>query len=324
MAIQRAGVVGGGVSGRGIARSLASVGIDVTLVEASASALEQSLAALRDGMQRDIARWALTEGERDLVLGRIRGVSTIRALAGCGIVFESIQEDFRAKVDLLQELDRVLTPAVPILSNSSTISLTDLSATLPPDRRGWLVGLHFHHPVTRVEAVELVAGRNTLPQAMGAAREVASLLGKEVIEVAESPGYVSSRLTLSLINEAIQLLLEGVATRDAIDRSMKLRFGSRMGPLALADEMGLDSVLRSMESLRAELDLPHFRPSPLLRRMVARGWLGEKTGRGFYRYDPTGGRIDEPENLDVPSLESLLDRGGAAPRPPDAPAGEGG
>lgn len=324
MAIQRAGIVGGGVSGRGIARSLASVGVDVTLVEASAPALEQSLAGLRDGMQRDIDRWALTEGERDVVLGRIRGVTTLRELAASGVLFESIHEDFQAKADLLRELDRVLPPAIPILSNSSTISLTDLSATLPPGRRGWLVGLHFHHPVTRVEAVELVAGRDTLPQALEAAREVASLLGKEVIEVAESPGYVSSRLTLSLINEAIQLLLEGVATRDAIDRSMKLHFGSRMGPLALADEMGLDSVLRSMESLRTGLDLPHFRPSPLLRRMVARGWLGEKTGRGFYRYDPRGGRIDEPENLDVPSLESLLDRGRAVPPPPVGTAEEGG
>jgi len=308
MTILRACVVGGGASGRGIARSLASVGIDVILLEVSSAVLGRSLAALRDGMDRDISRWSLTEQERDTILGRIRGASSLQELVGTGIVFESIHEVFHEKAHLLQELDRILPPAVPILSNSSTISLSELAATLPTGRRGWLVGLHFQHPVTRMKAVELVVGRDTVPQAIAAARDVAALLGKEVIEVAESPGYVSSRLTLSLINEAIQLLLEGVATRDAIDRSMRLRFGSRLGPLALADEMGLDSVLRSMESLRSELDLPHFRPCPLLRRMVAQGWLGEKTGRGFYRYD-RGGRIDEPEDLAVPSLESLVDRG---------------
>jgi len=280
--------------------------VEVLLSEVSSPALDRALAALREGLDRDIGRWAVTEAERDAVLARIRGTVGVEELSGVPVVLEAIPEDFAAKVALLGELDRSCHPGAVFLSNSSTLSLTRLGDSLPPRRRPLLAGLHFLHPVSRVPAVELVMARETGDRAVAVARELAHLLGKEVMEVAESPGYVSSRLMLSLINEAAQLVLEGVATRDVVDRTTRLRFGAGHGPLALADELGLDSVLQALESLHRETGLSRFVPSPLLRRMVNQGWLGEKSGRGFYRYDSRGRRLPDPPDVVAPTLERLL------------------
>lgn len=297
------GVIGGGTAGRGIARALAQAGVDVVLLEVSDLKLAGAFEHLREGMDRDIARWSITEAERDAVLARIQGRVSLEAVDGLGIVVEAIQEDRRDKEALLVELDRRCAHDAVLLTNTSTLSVTALAEVLTPPRRPWLVGLHFLHPVTRISAVELVRGRDTGPRALATAREIARVLGKEIIETSEYPGYVTTRLTLALINEAVHALMEGVATRDAIDRAMKLRFGWTHGPLALADEMGLDSVVRALESLWHELGLPQYRPCPLLRQMVTRGLLGEKSGRGFYRYDDRGARIVEGElDLGVPDL----------------------
>lgn len=302
------GVIGGGTAGRGIARALAFAGLDVVLFEASDHRLEWSLEQLREGMDRDIGRWSITEAERDAVLARIRGRVSLDAVQSLGLVVEAIQEDRKDKEALLQELDRRCAPGTVFITNTSTLSVTGLAEVLTPSRRAWLVGLHFLHPVTRIRAVELVQGRETGAEALAAARELARLLDKEIIETSEYPGYVTTRLTLALINEAVHTLMEGVATRDAIDRAMKLRFGWTHGPLALADEMGLDSLVRALESLWTELGLPQYRPCPLLRQMVTRGYLGEKSGRGFYRYDPSGARIvaGDPD-LGRPGLEPFLE-----------------
>lgn len=307
MTIRRIGIVGGGTAGRGIARAFAEVGVDVLLCEVGQTELERSLTALREGMNRDIARWAMTEAERDAVLARVRGLVSTDALVDVPVVIEAIQEDREAKTGLLDRLERVCREATVFLSNTSTLSITELADHLPPRRRARFAGLHFLHPVPRVQAVELVRGRDTEADTLDLARDLGRLLGKEVIEVSEYPGYVTTRITLALINEAVNVLMEGVATRDGIDRAMKLRLGGSHGPLALADEMGLDSLQRALESLWAELGLPQFRPSPLLRTMVSRGWLGEKSGRGFYRYDE-GGRRVEDETLDLgrPELEELI------------------
>lgn len=302
------GVIGGGTAGRGVARGLAHAGVDVILFEASDHRLEWALEQLREGMGRDIARWSITEAERDAVLARIRGRVSLDEVQGLGLVLEAIQENRRDKEALLADLDRRCAPGTVFVTNTSTLSVTALAEKLTPSRRPWLVGLHFLHPVTRIPAVELVRGRETGPEALAAAFEMADVLGKEVIETSEYPGYVTTRLTLALINEAVHTLMEGVATRDAIDRAMKLRFGWTHGPLALADEMGLDSIVRALESLWTELGLPQYRPCPLLRQMVTRGFLGEKSGRGFYRYDASGNRLVEGEpDYGRPALEPFLE-----------------
>jgi 3-hydroxybutyryl-CoA dehydrogenase len=275
-------------------------------VEASDHRLELSLEHLREGMDRDIARWSITESERDAVLARVKGRVSLEAIQGLPLVVEAIYEDRKEKEALLREMDRMCGPGAVFITNTSTLSVTGLADALYPRRRPYLVGLHFLHPVTRVGGVELVRGRDTGPEAIAMARSVAELLGKEIIEVSEYPGYITTRLTLALINEAVHALMEGVGTRDAIDRAMKLRFGWTHGPLALADEMGLDSVTRALQSLWNELGLPQYRPCPLLRQMVTRGHLGEKSGQGFYRYDESGTRVGVGDlDLERPAIPAL-------------------
>lgn len=304
--VEQVGIVGGGTAGRGIARVLAHAGVEVTLLEKSDQRLAVAIENLKEGMDRDIGRWAITESERDAVLARVKGRVSIDAVQSLPIIFEAIQENRRDKEALLRLLDRICMPDAVFLTNTSTLSVSGLSEVLAPRRRPFFVGLHFLHPVTRVAAVELVRGRETGEVALQQAREVAELLGKQVIEASEYPGYITTRLTLSLINEAVHALMEGVGTRDSIDRAMKLRFGWTHGPLALADEMGLDSVVRALESLWEELGLPQYRPCPLLRQMVTRGWYGEKAGRGFYRYDDAGTRLNDQElDLSRPRLSVL-------------------
>lgn len=306
MIIQRVGVVGGGTAGRGIARTLAHAGVDVVLCEVGAEPLRRSLESLREGLGRDIARWAMTEAERDAVLARVHGTVGLDPLGEVPLVIEAIQEERQDKAALFDRLDRICREETVFFTNTSTLPVTELAEALHPRRRRRFAGLHFLHPVSRVPIVELVRGRETSGETMEVARRVVRLLGKEAVEVSEYPGYVTTRLTLALINEAVNAFMEGVASRDGIDRAMKLRLGGSHGPLALADEMGLDSVQRALESLWEELGLMQFRPSPLLRIMVSRGWLGEKSGRGFYRYDEEGRRIEEPADLGRPDLEDLV------------------
>jgi 3-hydroxybutyryl-CoA dehydrogenase len=305
--IEQIGVVGGGTAGRGIAWALSAAGVEVVLVEASGRLLEASLDALRDSLDREIARWAITESERDAILARISGTTDLEEVSPFSVIIEAVTEEFKTKAMLLQQLDTICLPEAVFLCNSSTLNVSDLAGVLPKARRDRLAGLHFLHPVNRVPVVELIRGRETSERAVAAARSVAELLDKEVVEVEESPGYVTTRLTLVIINEAIQALMEGVATRDSIDRAMKLRFGWTHGPLALADEIGLDSCLRALTNLSKEMGLPQYRPCPLLRRMVNRGLLGEKSGRGFYRYDERGRRVENAEeDLSLPRLETVL------------------
>lgn len=305
-AIDHVGVIGGGTAGRGITRALAQAGVDVTLVEASDRTLEVAREQLAEGMARDIARWSITEAERDAVLARVHGRVSLDTVQGLPVVIEAIHENREAKHRLLAALDHICRPDAVFVTNTSTLSVSGLATAVAPRRRPFLVGLHFLHPVTRVGAVELVRGRETGERALDVARGLVDVLGKELIEVAEYPGYVTTRLTLALINEAAHTLMEGVATRDAIDRAMKLRFGWHHGPLALADEMGLDSVVHALDSMWSELGLPQYRPCPLLRQMVTRGRLGEKSGQGFYRYDAAGNRVTSGDlDLDRPALPGI-------------------
>ncbi|TVP55259.1 MAG: 3-hydroxyacyl-CoA dehydrogenase family protein [Gemmatimonadales bacterium] len=307
--LDRAAVVGAGTAGRGICRALAAAGVEVRMVERTDATLQRAQEALREGLERDLGRWAVTESERDAILARIEGTTSLDAVRGVPIVFEAIPEDEKDKRILLREIDGIADSTTIFCLNTSTLSITALSDGLSSERRPLVIGMHFLHPVSRIPLVELVRGRHTGERAESFARAVADRLEKEVMEVAEYPGYVTTRLTLTLINEAVHLVMEGVATRDAVDRAMKLRLGARHGPLALADEIGLDSVYRALDSLWRELGLSQFRPAPLLRRMVNAGWLGEKSGRGFYRYDETGRRLPVSEDLGKPPLDRLLPEG---------------
>lgn len=309
--IQKVAVIGAGAAGRGVARVLAEAGIDVLLVERDSEILDRRMKALREGMNRDIARWSMTESERNATLARIRGMAGIPDLRGVPMVFDCATEDMKEKAELLRELDRRAPPGCLFLLNTSTLSISGLADAVSEARREDVLGLHFLHPVSRIPLVEMVRGRETTDRAVELARDLAKRLGKEVLEVAEYPGYVTSRLTLTLINEAIHLVMEGVTTRDALDRAMKLRLGSTHGPLGLADEIGLDSILRALEALWQGLGLTQYRPAPLLRRMVNEGWLGEKTGRGFYIYDEAGTRLNGNDGMARPSLEHLLEPDGA-------------
>lgn len=304
-----AAVIGGGTAGRGIARVLAAAGVEVRMVERTAATLATAEKALREGMERDLKRWALTESERDAILARIEGSTDLEAAQGVPILFEAIREDAREKRVLLRTLDGIAERDAVFALNTSTLSVSTLAESLPAIRRPLLIGVHFLHPVTRVPLVEVVKGKETGERAVRAAHAVADRLDKLVMEVAEYPGYITTRLTLTLVNEAIHALAERVATRDAIDRAMKLRLGARQGPLALADEMGLDSIFRALDSLWRELGLSQFRPAPLLRRMVNEGLLGEKSGRGFYRYDESGRRLPPDEDLREPDLDLFLSDG---------------
>lgn len=304
--LDRVGVVGAGTAGRGIARAFAATGIEVCLVETTPDRLGTVLEQLREALDRDLARWGLTQAECDAILARIEGSTRLSAVASCPLVVEAIHEDFSAKQHLLVEMDRICPPETVFFSSTSTLSLTDLARALPARRRARVVGVHFQHPVAQVPIVELVRGRDTSAETLAMARAVAAHLDRQVVEVAEYPGYVTTRVTLALINEAVHTLMEGVATRDTIDQALKLRLGSTRGPLALADEMGLDSVVRALESLWAELGLPQYRPCPLLRQMVRRGHLGEKSGRGFYHYDDAGRRLlPDPPDFALPTLPAL-------------------
>jgi 3-hydroxybutyryl-CoA dehydrogenase len=302
----RVAVVGAGTAGRGITRALAQVGIEVRMIERTEDSLARAERGLREAMERDLGRWALTESERDAALSRIEGTTDLDAVRGLDVIFEAVREDPKEKRVLLAELHRRADDRALFALNTSTLSISGLAEGLPESRQRRVIGMHFLHPVTRIPLVEIVRSRYTDPETEAAARALASRMGKEVMEVAEYPGYLTTRLTLTLINEAVHVVMEGVATRDAVDRAMRLRMGTRLGPLALADEMGLDSVQRALQSLWKELGLSQFRPAPLLRRMVSEGWLGEKSGRGFYRYDETGRRLPVDEDLAEPDLERLL------------------
>jgi 3-hydroxybutyryl-CoA dehydrogenase len=280
--IRSVGIVGGGTMGQGIAIACAAASLDVLLCEKSPELSSRALASIGEDLDRDIAKWRRTESEKRAVLARIRPVESLAALEAAHIVVEAVSEDLELKIAIFQELDRAC-PAEDILAtNTSTLSVTEIAArTQRPDR---IIGLHFLMPVPRVPLVEMVRGLSTSDATFAGAREFVRLLGKTGIEVFEYPGYVTTRTILPFLNEAMHIVMEGVASADAVDTSMKLGFGLPVGPLALADRMGLDEVNRWMQYLFDELGDLKYRPCPLLRKMIRAGHLGVKSGRGFFEY----------------------------------------
>lgn len=275
MAVVGVSVVGAGTMGRGIAQVCALAGLGVVLIDSDAAALDRARAAIERGLAR------ATEGTAPVALGRLSLATTLDAVEG-EVVVEAIVEALPEKTALFGELDRRCPPATVLASNTSSLSIGRLAAaTSRPER---VVGLHFFNPVPVMRLVEVVRGLRTAPETVATAVGLAERLGKTPVVVNDSPGFVVNRVLMPLINEAIFVLLEGVAEREAIDAAATLGLNHPLGPLALADLIGLDVCLAVLETLHAELGEDKYRPCPLLRRMVAAGRLGRKSGQGFYAY----------------------------------------
>lgn len=280
--IKSIGVVGAGTMGNGIAQVAARSGLDVILRDVTDDLLVRALGTIDKSLQRDVDKQRLTVEAKQEIIARIKSTTAVGDFESVDFVVEAIYEDFSAKADLLKELDRVCPPEVILASNTSSISITRLGAvTSRPDR---FVGMHFMNPVPVMKLVEIIRGIATSDQTYSATRELAEAMGKTPVEVNDAPGFVSNRVLMPMINEAVFALYEGVGTVDAIDQIMKLGMNHPMGPLQLADFIGLDVCLAIMNVLYDGFNDSKYRPCPLLRKYVDAGWLGRKTGKGFYQY----------------------------------------
>lgn len=280
--------------GRGISRLLAGAGIDVTLVELSQQIMKESLKHLSEEMDLDIQKWGMTESEKRAILSRIKWTTEYDDASKVDLVVEAVPEDLELKQKLMVKLDQATRPEIVLISHTSTLSITEIAAaTKRPDK---VVGLHFLPPVTKIPLAEVVRGLKTSPETLDLIKEfVEQHLDKTVVTVYEYPGYVTTRIIVPLLNEAMHVLLEGIATAEDVDTAMKLGYGFNVGPLALADMMGLDEVMKWMENLLRELSDHKYNPCPLLRKLVRAGHLGRKTGQGFFKYDEEGNKIGEAD-----------------------------
>ncbi len=280
--MKRAAVIGAGTMGNGIAHVFAQHEWDVRLIDTAAGALERATATIRGNVDRQVKKGSLPEGAGDTILGRISTATSLDAAADAAIVVEAASENPAIKFSIFESLDRVAPPEAILATNTSSISITEIAART--GRPGQVIGMHFMNPVPVMQLVEVIRGHATSDATAAQVMELARALGKTPVEVNDYPGFVANRVLMPMINEAIFCVMEGVATPEAIDTVMKLGMAHPMGPLALADFIGLDVCLAILEVLHRGLGDDKYRPAPLLRRMVAAGYLGRKTGRGFYPY----------------------------------------
>jgi 3-hydroxybutyryl-CoA dehydrogenase len=279
-------IAGAGQMGRGIAESAAASGIAVVLSDLAPATLAESMACIEADLDESIDRWAITAGEKKAMMSRIETVVGLHGAEDCDFAIEAVPEELEMKKSVFAGFDRVCREATIFVTTTSTLSITEIgSYTSRPDR---IVGMHFLFPVPRAAMVELVRALRTSESTFESARALASQMGKEIVEVYEYPGFVTTRVMIPYINEAAYILMEGVASAPDIDRAMRLGFGLPMGPLELADTVGLDVLMRLMERLFRELGDLKYRPCPLLRKMVREGRLGKKSGEGFLSYGTEG------------------------------------
>ncbi len=280
--ITTVGVLGAGTMGNGIAHVFARSGFKVRLCEVEQGFLDRGLETIRKNLAREVAKAKLTQDEMDASLARIQGTLDRSALAGCDFVIEAATERFEIKRQIFAELDTLLPAHVILASNTSSISITKLAAqTRRPEQ---VIGMHFFNPVPVMKLVEVIRGLATSQPTYDTVKALSERLGKTPVEVNDAPGFVSNRVLMPLLNEAMFAVMEGVATPEAVDEVFKLGMAHPMGPLTLADFIGLDVCLDIMRVLEDGLGDPKYRPCPLLIRMVDAGWLGRKSGRGFYTY----------------------------------------
>jgi 3-hydroxybutyryl-CoA dehydrogenase len=276
------GIVGSGTMGAGIAQVAARAGYDVVMRDVAEEFLARGMTAIDKSLQRDVQKDRLSTEEKGAILARIKTTTELDAFGDAFIVVEAATEDLKIKSEIFKSLDKGTKPGAILASNTSSISITKLGAvTRRPDK---VIGMHFMNPVPVMKLVEVIRGAATSDATYESTRALADRLGKMPLQCQDSPGFVSNRVLLPMINEAIFALYEGVATREGIDGIMKLGMNHPMGPLALADFIGLDVCLAIMNVLYDGFNDSKYRPCPLLKRYVDAGWLGKKTGRGFYEY----------------------------------------
>jgi 3-hydroxybutyryl-CoA dehydrogenase len=281
-AVRRVAVIGGGTMGNGIAQAFATSGIDVELVEVGADLVSRALTTIGKSLERVAKKLEWPADRTAGVLKHIRGGTALEVVAECDVAIEAVSESFALKRKVFEQLDANARPEAILATNTSSISITEIAAiTRRPDR---VIGMHFMNPVPVMPLVEIIRGLATSDATTALVSDLATRLGKTPVEVNDYPGFVSNRILMPMINEAAFCLMEGVATREAIDTVMKLGMNHPMGPLALADLIGLDTCLSIMEVLHQGLGDDKYRPCPLLRKMVRAGRLGRKSGHGFYEY----------------------------------------
>jgi len=282
MDIRRVGVIGAGTMGNGIAHVFARSGFDVLLCDVEQRFLDRALDTIGKSLDREVAKNKISADDKAQALSRIQPVTDRGHLTDCDFVIEAATEKFEIKADIFRDIDRLTRPDVILASNTSSISITRLAAlTRRPER---VIGMHFFNPVPVMKLVEVIRGLATSQETFATVRDLSVKLDKTPVEVNDAPGFVSNRVLMPLLNEAMFAVMEGVATPEAVDEVFKLGMAHPMGPLTLADFIGLDVCLDIMRVLHSGLGDSKYRPCPLLIKMVDAGWLGRKSGRGFYKY----------------------------------------
>ncbi len=282
MKVTKLGVVGAGQMGNGIAHVAAQAGVQVVMRDLTDAFVRKGLDAVAKNLQRGVDKGKMTTAEKDAVLARISGTTRLEDLSGCDLVVEAAIEKLDVKLELFKALDGLVKPGAILATNTSSLPITKIAAaTQRPDR---VIGMHFMNPVPLMKLVEVIRGLQTSDTTTAETKALAESMGKTPVECRDFPGFVSNRVLMPLINEAIFCLHEGVAEEAAIDTIMKLGMNHPMGPLTLADFIGLDTCLYILEVLHEGLGEDKYRPCPLLRKYVEAGWLGKKSGRGFYDY----------------------------------------
>ena len=278
----RIAVIGAGQMGNGIAHVFAQAGFDVTMIDVAQAALDKGRDTISRNLDRQVKKGTIAESDKTAILGRVKTETSLDAVKGCALVVEAATENRELKFRIFSDLDAKADAGAVLATNTSSISITEIAARTK--RPAQVIGMHFMNPVPVMQLVEIIRGLATSDETTQRVMEWSTAVGKTPVEVNDFPGFVANRILMPMINEAVYCLMEGVGTPEAIDTVMKLGMNHPMGPLALADLIGLDTCLAILEVLHDGLGDPKYRPCPLLRKYVAAGWLGRKSGRGFYTY----------------------------------------